>query len=108
MHFEIVSVLRELNKMYSCQLLLDLTMDFMVLICIFYLLYFAIISSSLAEILNQKEMLTAIFWILILSSKVIILNHQCTCFHREVKLYILLYIFTMTKVITYNINIGIF
>ena len=107
MHFEIVSVSHELNQIYSYQLLLNLAMEFIVIICTLYNLYFDVISSTLVEILHCKIVIPIVLFF-IFSAKVIIINHECTYFHREVKLYILLYIFTMTKVIIYYINIGIF
>lgn len=96
MHFEIVSVSRELNQMYSYQLLLNLTLEFIVIICTLYNLYFNILS-TLAEILHYKIMIPIVLFF-IFSAKVIIVNHECTYFHREVKLYTLSYIFIMTKV----------
>ncbi|CAD1479904.1 unnamed protein product, partial [Heterotrigona itama] len=81
MHFEIVSASRELNQMYSYQLLLDLAMEFTAVICILYNLYFDVTSSTLAEILHHEIVITVAC--LILCSKVIIINHQCTCFNYE-------------------------
>ncbi|KAF3425505.1 hypothetical protein E2986_13369 [Frieseomelitta varia] len=84
MHFEIVSVSRELNQIYSYQLLLNLAMEFIVIICTLYNLYFDVISSTLAEILHSKIVIPIVLFF-IFSAKVIIINHECTYFHREIE-----------------------
>ncbi|KAK9300430.1 hypothetical protein QLX08_006952 [Tetragonisca angustula] len=85
MHFEIVSVSRELNQIYSYQLLLNLAMEFIVIICTLYNLYFDVISSTLVEILHCKIVIPIVLFF-IFSAKVIIINHECTYFHREIEI----------------------
>ncbi|KAK1129860.1 hypothetical protein K0M31_019567 [Melipona bicolor] len=84
MHFEIVSISRELNQIYSYQLLLNLAMEFIVIICTLYNLYFDIISSTLADILHYKIVVPIVLFF-IFSAKIIVVNHECTCFQREIE-----------------------
>lgn len=89
MHFEIVKISRELNHIYGYQLLLELAMQFTTIISTLYNVYFEIISlENVTEIFHSKMAVSAMWWALISSAKVITTNHHCTCFHREVKTYI--------------------
>ncbi|XP_076474798.1 uncharacterized protein LOC143302706 [Bombus vancouverensis nearcticus] len=83
-HFEIVKISRELNHIYGYQLLLELAMQFTIIISTLYNVYFEIISSqNVTEIFHSKITVSAMWWALISSAKVITTNHHCTCFHRE-------------------------
>ncbi|XP_071858099.1 uncharacterized protein [Bombus fervidus] len=67
--------------------MLELAMQFTTIISTLYNVYFEIISSqNVTEIFHSKIAVSAMWWALINSAKVITTNHHCTCFYREAAL----------------------
>ncbi|XP_043791128.1 uncharacterized protein LOC122714126 [Apis laboriosa] len=85
-HFEILKLSRELNQAYTYQILLDIILQFSLLLCILYNTYFYLISLNLSEVFLDKEISITIIWISLLSTKIILINNHCTNFYREVEI----------------------
>ncbi|XP_031368098.1 uncharacterized protein LOC116186067 [Apis dorsata] len=83
---EILKLSRELNQAYTYQILLDIILQFSLLLCILYNTYFYLISLNLSEVFLDKEISVTIIWISLLSAKIILINNHCTNFYREVEI----------------------
>lgn len=90
-HFEILILSRKLNQTYAYQILLDLIVQFALLLCTLYNIYFYLISLNLSEMLYDKKIIRSLIWILLHSLKIIFINIRCTDFYQEVRLYFLYY-----------------
>lgn len=85
-HFEILILSRKLNQAYAYQILLDLIVQFSLLLYILYNIYFYLISLNLSEMLYDKKIIRSLIWVLLHSTKIILLNIHCTNFYYEVRL----------------------
>ncbi|XP_043793738.1 uncharacterized protein LOC122715535, partial [Apis laboriosa] len=84
-HFEILILSRKLNQAYAYQILLDLIVQFSLLLCILYNIYFYLISLNLSEMLYDKKIIRSLIWVLLHSTKIILLNIHYTNFYYEVE-----------------------
>lgn len=82
---------RKLNQTYAYQILLELIMQFSILLFTLYNGYIYLMSLNLSEALLDKQIIGLLIWTFLHSTKIIIVNNHCTKFYREVKLYHLQY-----------------
>ncbi|XP_031775575.1 putative gustatory receptor 28b [Apis florea] len=84
MNTKIFKLSHELNQAYTYQILLDLIMQFSLILNTFYNMYFYLISTSLSKILD-KRFIAFFIWVFIHSTRIILVNNHCTNFYREVE-----------------------
>ncbi|XP_031772202.1 uncharacterized protein LOC105735352 [Apis florea] len=86
MNTKILKISRELNQAYTCQILLNLAMNFILITYALYNIYFSLIKLKLTDSLTNKSNLLPLLWIFVCSSKIIFLNNHCNNFYHEVKI----------------------
>ncbi|CAL7950168.1 unnamed protein product [Xylocopa violacea] len=85
-HLEIVRISRELNKIYCFQLLLEIVVEFTILIGALYNIYFELLQLHFTDVLKSESLLPLVLWILINSTKIIFVNNLCTGLCREAQI----------------------
>ncbi|XP_076766754.1 putative gustatory receptor 28b [Xylocopa sonorina] len=85
-HLEIVRISRRLNKIYCLQFVLELVVEFTILIGTLYNFYFELMQLHLTDVLKSDSLLSLVFWILINSTKIIYINNLCTGLCREAQI----------------------
>ncbi|XP_043793739.1 uncharacterized protein LOC122715536 [Apis laboriosa] len=82
---EVLKLSYELNKTCTYQILLDLIVQFLLLLNTFYNMYLYLMSLNLFEVLSDIQIIKYLIWISLFSIKVIFLNNYCTKFYHEVE-----------------------
>ncbi|XP_017892007.2 uncharacterized protein LOC108632145 [Ceratina calcarata] len=83
-HLEIVRISDVLNGSYCYQLLLELVVEFTLIIGLLYNVYFELMKlNSPSEIWGNKGIAAMSFWLLMNVGKIVAVNNFCTALHNE-------------------------
>ncbi|CAK9811180.1 hypothetical protein ANTPLA_LOCUS6909 [Anthophora plagiata] len=82
-HLEIIRISRKLNQVYCYQLLLQLIVEFTLIMGALYNVYFEIMQSDIIQAFRNKVTFAMVLWIFVNSSKIIIINNLCTNLQRQ-------------------------
>ncbi|XP_043793737.1 uncharacterized protein LOC122715533 [Apis laboriosa] len=85
-HFEILKLSHELNQAYTYQILLDLIVQFLLILCTLYNLYFYLKSFNISEPLSNIGIIGFLIWISLNLIKIIFINNHCTNLYREIQI----------------------
>ncbi|XP_031370445.1 uncharacterized protein LOC116186643 [Apis dorsata] len=83
---EILKLSHELNQAYTYQILLDLIVQFLLILCTLYNLYFYLKSFNISEPLSNIGIIGFLIWISLNLIKIIFINNHCTNLYREVQI----------------------
>ncbi|XP_061941109.1 uncharacterized protein LOC114576787 [Apis cerana] len=84
MNTEVIKLSHKLNQAYTYQILLDLIVQFSIILNTLYNIYFYLISINLSKILDKK-FIAFLIWTFLHSIRIILVNNHCTNFYHEVE-----------------------
>ncbi|XP_061942788.1 uncharacterized protein LOC133667531 [Apis cerana] len=84
---EILKLSHEHNHAYTYQILLDIIVEFLLVLCTLYNLYFYLKSFDISEpILSNIGIIGFLIWTFLNLIKIIFINNHCTNLYREVQI----------------------